>query len=253
MPLIRKYSHLFFDLDNTLWDFDLNARLALRQATSMLGLNEQIEDFDSFFNYFDRTNAGLWDAYRRKEIRHRELVVKRFEIVIGHFGLSGIKPSDFNELYLRLMPTFTSLVDGAVETLAYLQQEGYQLHIITNGIREVQHYKIKNSGLAPYFSKITVSEDINVPKPDKRIFRQALMTCNAKKSKSMMIGDTWETDIVGAKETGIDYIHFYKNGKIPDDPMKKQPTSEKRSLFFNTSPEKISMSIKNLFDLKQIL
>ncbi|MEL7589157.1 MAG: YjjG family noncanonical pyrimidine nucleotidase [Prolixibacteraceae bacterium] len=253
MPLIRKYSHLFFDLDNTLWDFDLNARLALRQATSMLGLNEQIEDFDSFFNYFDRTNAGLWDAYRRKEIRHRELVVKRFEIVIGHFGLSGIKPSDFNELYLRLMPTFTSLVDGAVETLAYLQQEGYQLHIITNGIREVQHYKIKNSGLAPYFSKITVSEDINVPKPDKRIFRQALMTCNAKKSKSMMIGDTWETDIVGAKEIGMDYIHFCKNQKNLNIPHKYGHAHLEKPLFFNSPPSKNDLSIKSLFTLQTFL
>ncbi len=209
---MRKYDHLFFDLDNTLWDFDVNARLALQQALVSLQLEDQITDFGSFYAFFDRINTTLLDAYRNQEITQSQLIRKRFEIIIDHFGLSGTDPEEFNALYLQWMPAFTNLVGGASDTLDYLKSEGYRLHIITNGLSDVQRQKVKNSGLASYFETITVSEDIDAPKPDKRIFQYALMNCNARKNKSLMIGDNWETDIVGAAQMGIDHIFFIKNG-----------------------------------------
>jgi putative hydrolase of the HAD superfamily len=253
MPFIRKYDHLFFDLDNTLWDFDVNARLAMQQAVTTLKLNDQIGNFDSFFTFFEQTNNSLWEAYRNREIRQSELVLRRFEIMIGNFGLTGINPEKFNDMYLRLMPAYNHLVDGAVETLDYLRDKGYQMHIITNGLSEVQQRKVKSSDLAPYFEKIFVSEDINIPKPDKRIFQHALINCNAKKNKSMMIGDTWETDIVGARQTGIDHIFFIRNEKKSDTPPENEIQSLENNKFSSTSPFKSYYNIKKLTNLKQIL
>jgi putative hydrolase of the HAD superfamily len=253
MPLIRKYDHLFFDLDNTLWDFDMNARLALQQAMINLNLNEQITDFSLFFTFFEQTNNNLWEAYRKQEIRQCELVLKRFEIIIGHFGLSGITPENFNDRYLRLMPTYNNLVEGAIEILDYLKSEGYHLHIITNGLSEVQQRKVRNSDLSPYFERIFASEDIHAPKPDKRIFQYALMNCNAKKSKSLIIGDNWETDIVGARQMGIDHIFFIKNEKkitIPPEIWMDPAENNKSS---PATPVKNYYSIKKLINLKQIL
>jgi len=253
MPLIRKYDHLFFDLDNTLWDFDINARLALQQAITNLNLKGQITDFSLFFTFFEQTNNSLWEAYRKQEIRQSELVLKRFEIIIDHFGLSGISPGNLNDQYLQLMPEYNHLVDGALETLDYLKAEGYHLHIITNGLSEVQSKKVKNSSLAPYFKKIFASEDVNAPKPDKRIFRYALMNCNAKKSRSMIIGDTWETDILGARQMGLDHVFFIKNGKTTSAPLKNTIQPHKNNKFSATAPFKNYYSIEKLTTLKQIL
>jgi putative hydrolase of the HAD superfamily len=253
MPLIRKYDHLFFDLDNTLWDFDVNARLALEQAVTTLHVKDQVEDVDSFYAFYEQTNSNLWEAYRKGEIRQSELVRKRFGITIDHFGISGVNPEVFNDRYLQLMPAYTRLVDGALETLSYLQSEGYPLHIITNGIREVQQYKVKNSGLAPYIEKIFASEDINAPKPDSRIFRHALMNCHAKKSRSMMIGDTWETDILGAIRMGIDYIFFCKNGKIPPHPQKNEIKQPENINVLSIPPANNTRVIKEITDLRHIL
>lgn len=253
MPLIRKYDHLFFDLDNTLWDFDVNARLTMQGAVHKLKLQDQITDFISFFNFFDQTNGRLWELYRKQEIRQQELIWKRFDIIIGHFGLTGVKPEDFNRIYLGMMPEFTSLVEGALETLDYLKAEGYQLHILTNGLRHVQEKKVRNSLLSPYFKNIVASEDICIPKPDKRIFRHALMQCNAKKQTSMIIGDTWETDIIGASRMGIDSVFFIKNEEKELLPCIKLAGAPKKYDFPETSPAKNHYLIKKLTDLKEIL
>ncbi len=177
MPLIRKYDHLFFDLDNTLWDFDVNARLTMQGAVHKLKLQDQITDFISFFNFFDQTNGRLWELYRKQEIRQQELIWKRFDIIIGHFGLTGVKPEDFNRIYLGMMPEFTSLVEGALETLDYLKAEGYQLHILTNGLRHVQEKKVRNSLLSPYFKNIVASE-ISVSQA-RQAGSSGMPSCNA--------------------------------------------------------------------------
>ncbi|MGV8140156.1 MAG: YjjG family noncanonical pyrimidine nucleotidase [Mangrovibacterium sp.] len=253
MPIIRKYDHLFFDLDNTLWDFDVNARLALQQAIADIGLRSQVPDFNSFFSFFEKTNTNLWEAYRKQEIRQSELVLKRFEIIIDHFGLTGISPETINNRYLHLMPEYNRLVEGAIETLDYLKGEGYHLHIITNGLSAVQNEKVKKSGLAPYFKKVFASEDINAPKPDKRIFRYALMSCNAKKSRSMIIGDSWETDIAGAREMSIDHVLFIKNEKKAIIPPEIQKDTAKNIHLSVSTPRKNYYTIKNLMQLKEIL
>lgn len=250
---MRKYDHLFFDLDNTLWDFDANARLALQQAVTSLKLEDQVEDFDAFYTFFDQTNAGLWESYRRQEISQSELIRKRFEVIIDHFYLPGTDPEVFNSRYLQFMPGFTNLVEGALETLDYLRSEGYHLHIITNGLSEVQRQKVKNSGLAPYFEWITASEDIHVPKPDKRIFQYALMNCNARKNKSLMIGDNWETDIIGAMQTGIDYIFFVRNGTSKTEFFLNRIKSFDPNRSSSDRTKENCHIIQKLIHLKQIL
>ena len=211
---MRKYDHLFFDLDHTLWDFDTNSKLAMQQTVSELKLNNQINDFESFFSYYEKINTSLWEAYRNQQIRKPELIKKRFEDTLNHFGILGIDPVAMNDLYLELMPLQVKLFPDVIETLDYLKKKGYQMHIITNGFSEVQRKKIASSGLGPYFTRIFISEEVKYPKPDKRIFQHALKNCNAKKSRSIMIGDSWESDIIGAMNTGISQVVSITNANL---------------------------------------
>lgn len=248
---MRKYDHLFFDLDNTLWDFDVNGRLALQQAVRSLNLEDRIADFDSFCTLFDQVNTRLWESYRNQEIRHSQLTRERFEIIIDHFHLSGADPEKLNALYLQSMPTFTNLVEGALETLADLRAKGYHLHIITNGPAKVQRQKVYNSALAPYIERITTSEEVASPKPDKRIFQHALKSGNARKKKSLMIGDNWETDILGAMQMGIDHVFFIRNNSGQVLPDGKEPSGPGATSSVRTTAN-LSV-IRKLTDLIRIL
>ena len=253
MTVIRKYEHLFFDLDNTLWDFDANAKSALHQTVAELKLDQQIEDFGTFYSFYEEVNTRLWEAYRRQEIRKPELIRERFRITLENFGLAATDPVEVNDHYLRIMPSYTQLIEGTIETLDWLRARNYHLHIITNGFKEVQSLKMKNSGLTPYFERVFVSEEVNAPKPDKRIFRHALMNCNARKSRSLMIGDSWETDILGAKQFGMHQVYFCRNMQNFLSPPQKDPATIQKQKILQNTPQKDTIVIKNLTSLMDFL
>jgi putative hydrolase of the HAD superfamily len=89
------------------------------------------------------------------------------------------------------------------------------MHIITNGFREVQYSKLTNCGLARFFTKVFISEEIHTTKPHRQIFEHALKSTNAPKRRSIMIGDSWEIDIIGALEFGMDQIMFLNQERNP--------------------------------------
>jgi putative hydrolase of the HAD superfamily len=200
----KKYTHLFFDLDNTLWDFEQNSQIAMQKTLSHFKLNEKGIGFEAFYDSYTTHNKQLWSEYREGKVIKKELKRLRFEQTFKELGITGIDPLEMNLFYLTEMPLQTNLVEGAVELLNYLALRGYYLFIITNGFREVQLKKIEVSGLQKYFTKVYISEDIKAPKPSQKIFEHAIKSSNAKKETSLMIGDDYQTDIVGALQFGID-------------------------------------------------
>lgn len=215
---MRKYDHLFFDLDNTLWDFSTNSKLALEITLDRIGINKIIGSFKAFYAVFEPINESLWEQYRTKEISKQELINERFSQSLGNFGLKNLDWEEINKEYLTQMALQTRVFPETMETLDYLRSKGYQMHIITNGFYEVQHDKLINCGLSEYFGKVFISEELKTTKPHREIFEHALKSTNARKSKSIMIGDSWDTDIEGAMNFGMDQVMFLNKGvnKIPD-------------------------------------
>lgn len=203
----NKYSHIFFDLDNTLWDFERNSRSAMSETVHFYNSYGKI-NFDHFFKVYSTINHKLWESYRKKKIGKKELTRKRFLDTFIELSIEGIDPDEMNTRYLQEMPKQKNLNDGVIEMLEYLKSRNYQLYIITNGFKEVQYEKLESSGLMPFFKKVFISELIKTPKPGKEIFEYAIKSANAKKNRSIMIGDDWDVDVMGALNFGIDAIHF---------------------------------------------
>jgi len=116
-----------------------------------------------------------------------------------------------NVQFLELLPTRTHLFTDCIETLTYLTEKKYTLHLITNGFEEVQHSKLKHSGLTKYFTEVITSETSNSLKPNKEIFEFAFQKSNANPGESIMIGDNIEVDIIGAMNVGIDQVFVNHN------------------------------------------
>ncbi len=209
---MRTYNHLFFDLDNTLWDFTANSCLAMRETLEQTEILSQLNSFDSFFLVYEQINKSLWKDYHNKKITKQILIVERFSKSLQEFGIRNQNWVELNKQYLENMAIQTGIFPKTIETLRILKAKGYQMHIITNGFNEVQHLKLANCGLSEFFTKVFISEDIKTTKPHREIFEHALKTTNASKKKSIMIGDSWETDIMGALNFGMDQIMFLNNG-----------------------------------------
>jgi putative hydrolase of the HAD superfamily len=133
--------------------------------------------------------------------------------------------------YIKYLPEYNHLFDGAIELLEYLKPK-YKLHIITNGFASVQTRKLENSNIGHYFETITNSEMAGVKKPHRDIFDFALSLANASKEESIMIGDSYEADVVGAIEAGIEAVFFNEH---------------------NITVEKPVLQVNHLLELKNIL
>ena len=210
-----KYRHLFFDLDHTLWDFEANARATLEELYTSLQLEEKgVDDFELFYTNYLVHNERLWEQYRNGFIKQNELRSKRMRLALLDFKIVNEELSEeMNVRFLELLPTRTIVFPYCFEILDYLIEKKYTLHLITNGFEEVQHSKLKYSGLAKYFTEVITSEGSNYLKPNKEIFEYAFSKSNAKPDESIMIGDNIEVDIAGAINAGIDSV-FVNHNKI---------------------------------------
>lgn len=234
--MTKKFSHktdIFFDLDHTLWDFEKNSALAFETIFT----KHQLEfELSSFLTHYIPTNLKYWKLFREEKISQIDLRYYRLKEV---FDLMNQPVEDeiihlLSKEYIDYLPTFTHLYDGTIEILEYLKNTSYRLHIITNGFQEVQAFKLKNSNIAHYFETVTDSDHAGVKKPNPIIFHKALEKANANVSSSLMIGDSWEADIEGALNVGLDAIYFNEH---------KQPFPEKT----------VVESVHHLLDLKNHL
>ncbi|PJA07284.1 MAG: noncanonical pyrimidine nucleotidase, YjjG family [Flavobacteriales bacterium CG_4_10_14_0_2_um_filter_32_8] len=206
--MLKKYEHIFFDLDRTLWHFDENSKKVLKEIFTIFKLNQSIDSFDSFLEKYHEINNQLWDAYEKDKIGKEKLRWKRFEDTLQFFKIDNQELStQIGDYYIDWSPKQTLLFPHAIETLEYLSKK-YQLHIISNGFEEVQHIKLTNSGIIHYFSTIILSERVGVKKPHPLIFKRAMKQSGASIKNSIMIGDDLYADIYGAQRVKMDHVYF---------------------------------------------
>lgn len=210
---MKQYKHIYFDLDRTLWDFDTNSKETFRDIYIKYNLELIFGTFDNFYNTYLKYNEQLWKDYRDRIIEKSVLRLKRFTLTLEEFGVSNEELAQkIGDDYISISPTKSLLFPYVHETLSYLKNK-YKLYIITNGFNEVQFVKLKNSDLEKYFTKVFTSEEAGAQKPSPIIFEHALKSANAEKEESLMIGDDLETDVIGAKNAGIDQVFFNPENK----------------------------------------
>lgn len=219
--LSNKITDIFFDLDHTLWDFDVNSSLAFE---AILKKDHPTIEIADFIKKYAPINQACWKLYQYDKITHAELRYNRLKHTFDalEYFVSDAQIESIAHDYIQLLPENNRLFDGTIEVLEYLGKR-YKLHIITNGFADVQYKKINNSNLGGFFATITNSEMAGVKKPNPVIFEYALNAAQANKESSIMIGDCLEADVQGALDAGLDAI-FFNDKKIKVEKNIKQVT-----------------------------
>lgn len=197
-------NHVFFDLDNTLWDFDASSMLAFEKLYHHFHLiNYNIASHIQFHDVYMGYNEKLWELYRQGSIDKAFLKKERFRLPLHDFGIDDEQLAyEIGEFYTLCAPHLVALVPHAIELLDYLRPN-YNIHLITNGFVEVQNVKIKESGIDRYIDTMTVSEEVGIKKPDPGIFTFAMTKANATAEQSLMVGDDLFVDVIPAKNVGM--------------------------------------------------
>ena len=228
------YKLVLIDLDDTLFDYPKTEKEAFRRTfeelgffmESELGNAKKEEIYEKIKDRYKDVNLQLWKDLEKGAVDKDRLKVVRFEKIIEEFGLE-YDSIEVSKLYLKKLGEGVFPFEATEKLCEYLHSK-YKVGVITNGIKEVQHSRIKNSAIAKYIDKIVISEEVGVNKPDKRIFECAMEYFGISDKKSaIMIGDSLEADIKGGQNAGIDtcWVNF-KNiinntGIIPKYEVKK--------------------------------
>ncbi|MBO7240771.1 MAG: YjjG family noncanonical pyrimidine nucleotidase [Bacteroidaceae bacterium] len=231
---MTKYRNLFIDLDDTVYDFSAASRESFLETYEQLHYERFFDSFEHYMSIYEPYNLELWRIYGEGKITKEELNRRRYSHPLEIVGVHDQQLADtFCREALGRIPTKGNLVPGAIELLEYLRPK-YRMYILSNGFKELQSRKMQTAGIDKYFDAVILSEDIGVNKPDRRLYEHALDTTSSKPEESLMIGDMFDTDIVGAANSGIDSIYFNPKGKT-GHPF--APTYE----------------VKKLLDIKEIL
>jgi putative hydrolase of the HAD superfamily len=206
------------DLDDTLFDHSNTTRLALSRVRAAA------------------PELARW-SLDELDARHRDLLDRlHVEVLAGRLSIEDARAERFGRLltdgasvaprdraadvarqYRDAYELAWRPVDGALALVGAIKQAGLKLAIVTNNIVAEQRLKIDRTGLAAYVDLLVTSEEAGFVKPDPRIFQLALAQLDAAPGEAVMIGDSWATDIEGARAAGVRAVWLNRFGaRHPD-------------------------------------
>lgn len=207
----RKPKTILFDLDDTLFDHRHSARTAIAAVARKYSWNTRsIEELEA---EYDRLLSEIHPAVLAGKVTPEQSRRMRYARLF-EFCQAPHDDRVIGEALAFAMGMYRDArkaVDGAAELLIELKQQ-YKIGVISNNFLNEQMEKLDVIGLRKLVDELVVSEEVGYTKPDKRIFEVAMSRMDAGPCECLMIGDSWEADIVGATNAGIRAIWFNRFG-----------------------------------------
>lgn len=210
------YKWIFFDLDDTLFNFSKSSLISLRKLwEEETVIRNRYDSPESFIDEYHIHNSRMWELHESGKITSEFLKAERFRLTIApeRNDEDIIRTSrTINDRYLHLLGDCNEACEGVEEVLKALSKK-YLIGVLTNGFTEVQYRKLRSTGIDRYIQRVVISDEIGVQKPDARLFRYAERETGATMDTSLMIGDNPKNDIQGALDAGWRAIYYDCKGK----------------------------------------
>ena len=204
-----RYSLILMDADDTIFDFQAGNRRAVGMLMDELGLSSP-----TVFEEYQQINHACWQALERGEMDQETLHVERFRRFLRLKGRED-DPKRVADRFAVLLGQQAIPLPNAEETVEKLARER-EIVILTNGITPIQKSRMARSPVRNWISRMVISQEVGVSKPDPRIFEIAMG--NTPREKVLMIGDGLQSDVRGANNAGVDVCWFNPLKKpLPND------------------------------------
>ena len=211
-----KYTDLVFDLYGTLVDIHTEEDDAVWEKTAVYfgfyGARYTGEELKTAFRAaMERREAQAGQSYECfPDIPFEQVMAELFEAkgITENTCALGINAAQLFRIcsieYIKLYPYVT-------EALSRLRAKGYRLWLLSNAQRIFTAYELRLLGLGDQLNGIYISSDYGCRKPDIRFYEALLEEQKLDPKKCLMIGNDRETDIAGAKKTGMDTLYMHTN------------------------------------------
>lgn len=215
---------LFIDLDDTVLDFQKAERIALAKTLQTFGLEPE----PAVLTRYNQINKGYWERLERKEVTREALLVDRFADLFAEYGIA-VDPVQCARTYEKNLGTGHYFLPGAREAVESLSKK-YKLYLASNGTSHVQAGRIESADIARFFQDIFISQEIGINKPDREYFTRCFARIPGfALEKSMIVGDSLSSDILGGKQAGMRTCWVNPKGKTA--PADLQPDYEIPALY----------------------
>ncbi len=202
---MRKYTTVFWDLDQTLLDFDRSMEYALQAVFAQYGLKIN-EEMTARYSVINRS---YWLRLESGELSKEQVTVGRFRTFFEELGITHVSPEELNVDYQRELGSVFFFMEGAKELVALLKERGYRQYVVTNGVNATQANKMRLSGLDRIMDGVFVSELMGYPKPRKEFFDGCFAALSdVDRNKCILVGDSLTSDMRGAENAGITSCWF---------------------------------------------
>jgi len=200
-------SCFFLDMDDTLLDFGR----AEKQNLIMTLNRFQIPADMNTAQRFHEINEQLWKALERGEIERKQIVVRRFEILLSELGETKDVYAIADGYYMGLAEICYPFA-GMTEFLSALRRRG-RIFITTNGGEYVQRRHLKDAGILPFTDGVFISDEIGANKPSQAYADAVKQGVPAfLPQESVYVGDSLTSDKICAERMGIEFILYAPNG-----------------------------------------
>ena len=211
---------LWFDLDDTLYNFQTSSLIALDCLYERHNLSRFFPDSKCWKIIYHRFNDALWERYNVGLVDQQTLRRERFVLPLLEMGVDEGEAiqlaKQLDKEYLKEIALTGLTIPGALDLLKEAKRRGYKIGILSNGFSEVQYDKLRSTGLIRYVDCVVLSDEIGINKPDIKLFEYALAKSGATAEESIMIGDNPTTDIAGAQSAGWETLLFNKERRFDD-------------------------------------
>ena len=189
---------LLLDLDDTILDFKRAERIALEKTLLAVG----IQPTEAVCTLYSRINQEHWEMLERGELTRQQVLVGRYRVLLERLDIPG-DVQNCARIYERNLGQGHYFLPGAYEAVESLSKH-YRLYLVSNGTATVQHSRLESAGIGGFFRNIFISQDIGINKPDKGFFDACFAEIeNFDPKRTMIVGDSLTSDILGGKNAGI--------------------------------------------------
>ncbi len=196
----------------TLWDFQKVMRHSLKKALAELrrlvptqeAADLSVEEMIAIRKRVEEEEEGrTWNM--------EELRLLAFERTLERLGRPDRDvAAHLNELYLKHRFEDIELYPDVIPALDRLAPH-YKLGLLSNG----NSYP-ERCGLEGRFAFVVFSQDVQVRKPDRRIFEIAAQKADCPMDELLHVGDSLENDVAGANAAGAHTVWLNREG-LPED------------------------------------
>lgn len=202
----KVYKAIFFDVDDTLLDFELCSKKALFKTFQVL----QLDFTEEVYEHFREIDSRLWKKQKQGLISVQEVLAKRFLLLAQTFAIEDMSGNLRKQFEIQLGDT-DILVSHAKEVVDDLSKK-YTLYAASNGILKMQINRLEKAEILHYFKDLYVSDDIGFDKPDIGFFNECLKRSKLSREEVLFVGDSMEADMWGAKNAGINTCWYNSKG-----------------------------------------